>query len=79
MSIMFEMDPFADAVYIQVECGRVARMVDLDPQRILSYNEYGEVVGIEFLGVRRGVNLSNIPYRDELARYFGEHQIHIVA
>jgi hypothetical protein len=31
------------------------------------------------VGVRRGVNLSNLPYRDELARYFGEHQIHIIA
>jgi uncharacterized protein YuzE len=76
---MFEMDPFADAVYIEVEYERVARTVELDPQRILNYNEHGEVVGMEFLGVRRGVNLSNLPYRDELARYFGEHQIHIVA
>ena len=79
MSITFEMDPFADAVYVQVENERVTRAVELDSQRILNYNEHGEIAGMEFLGVRSGVNLRNLPYRDELATYFSEHQIRIIA
>jgi hypothetical protein len=45
MSIAFEMDPFADAVYVQVAYEPVARTVELDPQRILNYNEHGEMGG----------------------------------
>ena len=76
---MFEMDPFADAVYVEVRDEPVASTVGLDAQRILDYNAYGEIVGMEFLGVHCGVDLSNLPHRDELARYFCEHQIRVIA
>ena len=76
---MFEMDPFADAVYVEVSDEPVASTVGLDAQRTLDYNAYGEIVGMEFLGVHRGVDLSNLPHRDELARYFCEHQIRVIA
>jgi uncharacterized protein YuzE len=76
---MFEMDPFADAVYVEVSDEPVASTVGLDAQRILDYNAYGEIVGMEFLGVHHGVDLSNLPHRDELARYFCEHQIRVIA
>jgi uncharacterized protein YuzE len=76
---MFEMDPFADAVYVEVSDEPVASTVGLDAQRILDYSAYGEIVRMEFLGVHRGVDLSNLPYRDELASYFDEHQIRVIA
>jgi uncharacterized protein YuzE len=75
--LTFEMDPFADAVYVLVNDDPVASTVGLDPQRTLDYNAYGNIVGMEFLGVRRGVDLSNLPYRDALARYFGQYQVRV--
>jgi uncharacterized protein YuzE len=73
------LDPFADAVYVEVSDEPVASTVGLDAQRILDYNAQGEIVGMEFLAVRRGVDLRNLPYRDELASYFGEHRIRVIA
>jgi hypothetical protein len=82
MSITFEMDPFADAVYVRVECERVASTVELDPQRSPAHPELQRTRrncrdGVP--GRTRSVDLSNLPHRDELARYFSEHQIRIVA
>jgi uncharacterized protein YuzE len=77
MSIRFEIDPFADAVYVQVSDEPVARTLELDAQRTLEYNVHGEVVGMVFLGVRRGVDLSKLPYHDELATYFAAHEIRV--
>jgi uncharacterized protein YuzE len=73
------MDPFAGAVYVRVNDNPVASSVGLDAQRTLDYDAHGNIVGMEFLGLRRGVDLSNLPYRDELAVYFGEHQVRVIA
>jgi uncharacterized protein YuzE len=68
----FDMDTVADTVYVHVSDAEVASTRELDPQCIIDYDAHGGIIGIEFLGVRRGVDLSGLPYEDELATYFGE-------
>jgi hypothetical protein len=46
---------------------------------MLDYDAQGELVGMEFLGVRRGVDLRDLPHPDKLAGYFGEHEIPVFA
>lgn len=70
-AMKLELEESADAAYVRViERGTVARTRPLDPQRILDYNSRGEIVGIEFLAVSKGVNLDDLPFHDELARLF---------
>jgi uncharacterized protein YuzE len=68
----------ADAVYVRFADAPVARSWEIDSQRIIDYDESGAIVWIEFLGLRRGVDLRNMPHPDELTRYFGEHQIAVL-
>jgi uncharacterized protein YuzE len=72
-------DTEADAAYVRVKDAPVNSTRELDSQRMVDYDEQGEIVGIEFLAVARGVDLSDLPYRDELSRLFDEHHIPIFA
>lgn len=61
-------DPEADAVYVDLQeaQGRV-RTRRIDEQRLLDHDERGELVGIEFLFVSRGVNLEGLPEAERIA------------
>jgi uncharacterized protein YuzE len=61
-------DPEADAVYVDLReaQGRV-RTRRIDEQRLLDYDEQGELVGIEFLFVSRGVHLEGLPEAERVA------------
>ena len=61
-------DPEADAVSVDLRGaqGRV-RTRRIDEQRLLDYDERGELVGIEFLFVSRGVNLDGLPEAERIA------------
>jgi uncharacterized protein YuzE len=74
-----DLDKKADAAYAHIADRPVASSKELDPQRIVDYDAEGEIVGIEFLAVRRGVDLHELPYRDELSRFFGQHEIPVFA
>lgn len=54
-------DPTADALYLLVHPGKVARTVPLDDSRIVDYDCDGNVLGYEFLGVSSGLATSGIP------------------
>jgi uncharacterized protein YuzE len=75
--LRFKLDRVVDVAYVQVSDGPAQYARALDEQRILDYDEQGEgeVVGIEFLDVSHGVELRGLPYRNELARYFGDYRI----
>jgi uncharacterized protein YuzE len=77
--VRFELDPVADAAYVYVAERPIAATRALDPQRLVDYDAAGEIIGLEFLAVHRGVDLHDLPYRQRLSRFFGEHQIRVFA
>ncbi len=79
MKLHLELDRQADAAYVRVASRPVSKTKELDSQRIVDYDAQGEVVGLEFLAPSRGVDLSDLPYRQELARLFEGHDIPIFA
>lgn len=56
-----EIDTNVDAAYVWFQEVEVATTKALDSQRIVDYNEHGDIVGIEFLAVHRGVDLFRPP------------------
>ena len=70
-----ELDSKANAAYVRVADRPVASSRELGPQRVVDYDSDGEIVGIEFLAVSRGVDLGGLPYRHELERLFDDHHI----
>lgn len=69
-----EYSPRADALYVQLTAGGVARTVSLDDRRMIDLDADGVVVGVEFLDVRAGIDLDSIPFRhqvEEAIRGFG--------
>lgn len=65
-------DPDADAIYVSLCEASVARSKQLDDCRIIDLAEDGSVVGIEFLGVGGGIDLSDIPLRDKVEELIGD-------
>ena len=70
-----EVDTKANAAYVRVADRPVASTRELDPQRMIDYDHEGEIIGIEFLAVDHGVDLSGLPHRHELEKLFDDHQI----
>lgn len=68
-------DRKAGAAYVRLAEGHVARTKELDHARNMDYDATGEVLGIEFLDVSHGVDLSDLPFRPELERLFEERGI----
>jgi uncharacterized protein YuzE len=79
MTITLEVDNEADAAYITIARDDIARTAKLDENRIIDYDASGAVVGIELLNVSRGVDLRDLPYREELVDLLGQKRIRQVA
>jgi uncharacterized protein YuzE len=79
MTITLEVDNEADAAYVTISGDDVARTAKLDENRIIDYDASGAVVGIELLNVSRGVDLRDLPYREELVDLLGQKYIRQVA
>ncbi len=65
-------DKEADAIYVLLADGEVARSAQLDDFRIIDYSADGKVVGVEFLGVGGGVDLADVPYGPTVEKLIGE-------
>ena len=69
-----EHDPRADAAYVtvgaDVEAGQIDATERMGPDRHVDYDAEDRVLGYEFLNVSRGVDVSDLPHRDELAAAF---------
>jgi len=61
-------DAEADAIYIYLSEKPYAYGADLDDERRIDYASDSTPIGVELLCVSDGVNLNNLPYRDEIAR-----------
>jgi|DewCreStandDraft_2_1066082.scaffolds.fasta_scaffold00555_21 uncharacterized protein YuzE len=62
----------ADAIYVYLNPGRVAYSKFLDDLRVIDFSEDGRVVGVEFLQVSDGIDLSDVPERDKVERLIND-------
>ena len=75
--MMLEYDPAADAAYVEFSDRPIDRTGQFDQDRIVDYDAEDGIVGYDFLNVSRGVDLSDLPHQDELARLFADRNIRI--
>ena len=63
-----EHDPKADAVYVRLRAGATQDHSQLvDDGRVVDYDAQDQPIGIELLGVSRGVNLDGLPEEEAIA------------
>lgn len=62
----------ADATYVYLNPGRVAYSKLLDDLRVIDFGEDGRVVGIEFLQVSDGIDLSDVPERERVEQLIND-------
>ena len=79
----FRYSPTADALYVRFNDLRIAYTEDLSRNghydRGIDYADDDTPVGVEFLSVSRGVDLTDVPRADEIARLLREHKIRELA
>lgn len=76
--MLLQYDREADAAYVElagpIPEGGVARTEHVSPrgqyERGIDYDADGRIIGYEFLNVSRGVDLTGLPHRAELAALF---------
>ena len=73
--IKLELDSRADAAYVVLSDEDVTSTLKLDANRLVDFDAHGQIIGIEFLHISGGVDLSDLPYREELRRLFDENHI----
>lgn len=66
MSAQIEYDPEVDAMYIRLRRAKVTSTRSLDDSRNVDYDANGAPIGVELLGVSRGVDTSDLPKRVEI-------------
>ena len=57
----------ADAVYVYLRWGRGTKAKKLDQARLVDFADDGAVIGVQFLGASRGIDLRGIPERWQVA------------
>lgn len=67
-----EHDSESDAIYVWLIDEPARRSVQIDDCRTIDYSEDRRVVGIEFLGVGGGIDLSDIPFRHTVEQLIGD-------
>ena len=68
-----------DAVYVYLRWGRPAVSRELDGRRLIDYAGDGSVIGVRFLQVSRGMDLSGVPEHDQIRILLEQHSppIHV--
>jgi len=67
-----EYDQEADAIYVWLADAKASKSAQLDDFRNIDYSADGAVVGVEFIDVSGGVDLSDIPYSQTVERVIGD-------
>jgi uncharacterized protein YuzE len=67
-----EYDSEADAIYVYLSDLPVTRTNPLDDCSNIDLSQDGGVVGVEFLGVSGGVDLSDVPHKPTVEKLIGE-------
>ena len=68
--MLIEYDPEADAIFASfrhINPGEDRGATVLDDCRMIHYDAANEVIGVEFLGVSEGIDLTDVPRADEIA------------
>jgi uncharacterized protein YuzE len=65
-------DPDADAIYVYLTDSQVARSQPLDDLRIIDFSADGGVIGVEFVGVSGGIDLSDLPFPEKVEELINE-------
>lgn len=65
-------DPDADALYVYLNEGDVQRSKTVGDLRVIDYSSDGGVIGVEFIGVSGGIDLSDLPFHNEVEKLIGE-------
>jgi len=75
----YQYDPEADSAYILVNDLPHAYSKEADDTRFIDYAEDGTVIGIELLYVGAGVDVSDLPYQEEIAEILEKNKIKVYA
>jgi uncharacterized protein YuzE len=77
--LVAEHDPEADAIYVRLSDRPYARTEELDDRRNVDYDAEGRAVGVEFLSVSKGVDLSEVPQAASVAEALKALPVKILA
>jgi uncharacterized protein YuzE len=72
-------DEAVDAVYVYFERRDVERTDQLSERVNVDYAADGSAIGVEFLDVSLGIDLDNVPHREDVARLLDERHFRIFA
>jgi uncharacterized protein YuzE len=75
----YQYDRNADAAYILINDLPFAYSNEIDETRFVDYAKDGTVIGIELLYVSGGVDISGLPFEDELEKLLEKNGIKIYA
>lgn len=65
--MQIQYDPQADAIYVALQTPKgLVRGDRIDERRTVCYDERDQIVGVEFLFVSAGIDLSLMPEADEI-------------
>ena len=73
----FEHDPEADAIYLYLREKPYAYGIDLDDKRRVDYTSDNSPIGVELLCVSDGVNIDDMPYKDEITDFLDSNGIKV--
>lgn len=73
--LKWDYDPEADCAYIQIRDVPFAHSKVIDDGRLVDYAPDGTVIGIELICIRYGVDVSGLPYEEEVAKLLREHDV----
>ncbi len=77
-----QLDPSVDALYVEFDNRPVAFTDDISRgegyDRGVDYAMDDTPIGVEFLNVSRGIDLTDVPRAEEISRLLGAHNIPIL-
>lgn len=73
----YEYDDHTDCAYIRVADLPHHHSQQIDEHRFVDYAEDGTVIGIELLYVGSGVDVSGLPFEDEVAKLLEQQGVRV--
>ena len=61
MAIRVRVDREASMAYVRLTAAKIHYTEDFGDHRLVDYDETGEVVGVEFIGIEGGADLDGLP------------------
>ena len=63
----------ADILYLKFLSGPVSVTREYGDHRLVDYDRYGSLIGIEFIGIEPGLDVSDLPERAQIEQALIEH------